>query len=176
MLRLDEQVEKLRGSFSKAEEMWSDYYSFVKATVREWEFFKLDLLDELNDVKVKLEADLKSVEELNLKIELGLINEEKAKKKLEELQGEISQLRAALQKLWLNYEELTLKCLTHSSRVGLPISFSLRDLEEKRAELRKATDKGMLNEDTAQSLAKILEEQEALLMRATTKEQNLSQV
>jgi hypothetical protein len=49
-------------------------------------------------------------------------------------------------------------------------------LEEKRAELRKATDKGMLNEDTAQSLAKILEEQEALLMRATTKEQNLSQV
>jgi archaellum component FlaC len=164
MEHLREQLERFRESFLKAEELWNNYYTFVKTTVREWEAFKIDLLDRLSEVRVKLEADLRTTEELSLKLDLGLLSEEKVKKKLDELQEEIARLKEEYQTLWLAYEEITLMYITHCVKSGLPVSLSAGDIEEKKEELKSAVNKKMVSEEVAQQLEKILSDEASMLL------------
>jgi archaellum component FlaC len=164
MEHLREQLERFRESFLKAEELWNNYSTFVKTTVREWEAFRIDLLDRLSEVRVKLEADLRTTEELSLKLDLGLLSEEKVKKKLDELQEEIARLKEEYQTLWLAYEEITLMYITHCVKSGLPVSLSARDIEEKKEELKSAINKKMVSEEVAQQLEKILSDEASILL------------
>ncbi|ABL78132.1 hypothetical protein [Thermofilum pendens] len=151
-------IERLKGLYDKADDLWGEYVESVKAAVREWELSKLDLLSELSELKAKLESDLKALEELKLKVELGLVDKEKAEKKIGELESEVEKLRGEVESLWVALEEFTLRSLTHSKRAGLPLGLTEEDVASKQETLKKAFERGVIGETAYNAIRSTLEQ------------------
>lgn len=149
--------------FERAESLWQSYVGGAKAAVREWERLRPLLYERINILKTRIRANLEETQELNIKVELGLIDEAKAKRKLEQLNSETPALIKELGELWVLAEELTWLSIVHLRRLGTPVDVLEEDIEAKARDLEECFRSSMLDKETYEKLKETLAKQLATL-------------
>ena len=162
-MSLVDSAKEVAGLFEKAEERWSAYVEGVRAALREWERFRPLLAERISVLKTRIRMNLEEEQELNLKVELGLVDEEKAKRKLELLRSETPALIEELSDLWVRLEELTLRSIIHTRRIGSLPDVTEEEVRAKMKELEECAQSSLVSEEALERLRGLLERQLAAL-------------
>ncbi len=154
----------LENIFDGADRIWEEYSGAVKRSLLEWEKLRLSLAEKIAVLKTKISTNLKEMEELKIKVELGLIDEEKAQRKIDALSKENVEMMRELEAAWLVFEKNTLKSILHAMRLGLPLDITPEEVERKIEELENSYKRGIISSnETYEEIKKLLNEQLSLI-------------
>ncbi|MEZ0345516.1 MAG: hypothetical protein ABWK01_03115 [Infirmifilum sp.] len=149
--------ETLGQLFSSADSAWEEYASTVKQSLLEWEKIRPVVLERIAVLKTRISSNLKEIEEIQVKIELGLLDEEKSSKKINVISEETVRMIHELENIWLNFEETTFKSLLHMRRVGIPLDLTPQDVHRKIENVERSFKEGIISsKDVYERLKKIL--------------------
>lgn len=149
--------------FERAENLWQSYVEGAKAAIREWERLRPLLSERISVLKAMIKVNIEEMQELSVKVELGLVDEAKAKRKLEQLNSETPALVKELGELWSLLEELTERTIAHLRRMGAPVEVREEDIEAKVRELEECFRGSMVDKETYEKLREVLARQLAAL-------------
>ncbi|QOJ79690.1 hypothetical protein IG193_04345 [Infirmifilum lucidum] len=154
----------LENIFDSADKIWEEYSVTVKRSLLEWERLRPALTERIAVLKTRISTNLKEMEELKIKVELGLIDEEKAQRKIDILSKENVEMIRELEATWLVFEKNMLKSILHAKRLSLPLDITPEEVEGKIEELESCYRRGVINSsETYDELKKLLNEQLSLI-------------
>ncbi len=155
--------EELKEMFQRIEDLWNQYREEALKVIYEWEKQRLPLVERLNIVRNLVDTYEKEIEELKVKIELGLEELNKVNEKIERLSSELERLKNELNQLTeiINkYDDLS---RIHLKRAGLPVKLSSEEIKKRIEELNKMHEEGIIDDETYNKLLEELEAQLALV-------------
>lgn len=156
----EELFANLESLFDVADKIWEDYTAQVKQSLLNWEKLRPLLLEKITILKTRISSNLKELEEIQLKVELGLLEEEKSQKKFNSLSEETISLIHELETLVILFEKTTLKSIQHMKRIGIPLDITPEDIQRKIDETDHSFREGIISsEDIYKELKHILEDQ-----------------
>uniref|UniRef100_A0A7C3WQK5 Uncharacterized protein n=1 Tax=Thermofilum pendens TaxID=2269 RepID=A0A7C3WQK5_THEPE len=162
-MSLAERANGVKELFEHVERLWDSYVAEVRRTLREWERLRPLLAERLSVLKTRIASNLEEIQELNLKRELGLVDEAKAKRRLEELSAETPQLMRELEELWVLAESIMRDSIVNMKRAGIPLDVSEEDVLTKEKELEECFRNAIVSKEVYERLKGILAEQLAAL-------------
>lgn len=149
--------------FERAESLWRNYVEGARTAIREWERLRPLLYERISVLKAMIRVNLEEMRELSLKVELGLVSEAKAKRRLEVLGAETPALVKELGELWILLEELTEMTILHSRRMGVPAEVREEDIEAKARELEECFHGSVIDKEAYEKLRGVIARQLAAL-------------
>lgn len=155
--------EMLKEMFQRIEDLWNQYREEALKVIYEWEKQRLPLVERLNIVRNLVDTYEKEIEELKVKIELGLEELNKVNEKIEKLSSELERLKNELNQLTeiINkYDDLS---RIHLKRAGLPVKLTSEEIKKRIEELNKMHEEGIIDDETYNKLLEELEAQLALV-------------
>lgn len=155
--------EKLKEIFQQIEDLWSQYREKALEAIYEWEKQRLPLVERLNIVRGLVDTYEKEIEELKVKIELGLEEPDKVKDKIENLSSELERLKSELGQLTEIINRYDNLSRIHLKRAGPPVKLSPEEIRKRIEELNKMLEEGVIDEKTHKKLLEELEAQLALV-------------
>jgi len=156
--------ENLEQFFEDADRAWSEYTETVKRCLLEWERRRPLLSEKIAVLKARIGSNLKEIEELRVKADLGIIDEEKAQRKINALSEESVNMIHELETTWLTFERNVYKAILHMRRIGLPPDISKEDIESKLKDLESSFKRGIISsKDVFDELKRLLDEQLSLI-------------
>ena len=163
MMSLAERANTVRELFEQVDRLWDSYVGEVKKVLREWGRLRPLLAERLSVLRSRIASNLEEMQELNLKLELGLVDEAKARRRLEELNAETPKLVRELEELWVLTERITRDSILHMKRAGIPVDISEEDVVSKEREAEECFKASVISRETFERLKEILAEQLAAL-------------
>lgn len=146
--------------FEEADKAWDEYVATVKRELVAWERLRPALVERLSILRARISSSLEEAEELKVKLELGLIDEEKSQKKLNALLEEIPAMRSELEQAWLLLERNTLKSILHMKRLNLPLDVTEEDLRKKLESIETSFKRHIIDsKDVYEELKQLVEQQ-----------------
>ncbi len=133
--------------FSRLDELWEEYERNSFDVLHRWEKDKVILLEKISKLSGLIKRLNEEINELKIKVDVGLISEEEAERSLEELKNAVDEVSAKLEVLERAYNELVKRAEIHKKRV-LPAKVKIpRDeLERKLSELEERFARGEISE------------------------------
>jgi len=162
-MSLAERANTVKELFEQVGRLWDSYVAEVRKTLREWERLRPLLAERLSVLKSLIASNLEEMQELNLKLELGLVDEAKARRRLEELDAETPKLVRELEELWVLTERIVRDSILHMKRAGMPIDVSEEDVAGKEKEVEECFKASIISKEAFKQLKEILAEQLAVL-------------
>jgi len=162
-MSLAERANTVKELFEQVGRLWDSYVAEVRKTLREWERLRPLLAERLSVLKSLIASNLEEMQELNLKLELGLVDEAKARRRLEELNAETPKLTRELEELWVLTERIVRDSILHMKRAGMPIDVSEEDVAGKEKEVEECFKASIISKEAFKKLKEILAEQLAVL-------------
>ncbi|AKG38952.1 MAG: hypothetical protein ACP5II_07730 [Infirmifilum sp.] len=157
-------LEEIKNIFDGADKAWEEYVSTTKQALLQWEKTRPALLEKIAVLKTRISSNLSELEEIQLKVELGLLEEEKSQKKFDELSSETVTMVHELENLWVAYEHASLKSIQHMKRIGIPLDTSLEETKKKLEEIENSFRDGIISsKEVYEELRKTVEEQIRIL-------------
>jgi glutathionylspermidine synthase len=162
-MSLVERANAVKELFEQVDRLWESYVAEVRRSLREWERLRPLLVERLSVLKSVIASNLEEMQELSLKLELGLVDEAKAKRRLEELNAETPRLVRELEELWVLTERIVRDSILHMRRAGMPIDVSEEDIAGKEKEVEECFKASIISKEAFEKLKGILAEQLAAL-------------
>ncbi len=151
----EDALKELEGDFERLDEMWRIYRSECDRVVKKWTTLRLALIDysaRLSGLVKKIEEE---IEELKVKVELGLIDEEKAQHRIEYLEERKEALETELEKTKTILQKYDQWAISHKHAAKLVGDTSLVEIVAKLEELKKS---GSISDETYNRIKQELKE------------------
>jgi|GEM_PF-2562566 len=139
--------EEYRTLFSRLDELWEEYEKTGIDTLHQWEKDKVILMEGISKLSGLVKRLNEEINELKIKVEVGLLSQEEAESRLEELGSSVNEVNGKLKALEAAYNELAERAEIHRKRI-LParIRASREELERRLEDLEERFRKGEISE------------------------------
>ncbi|RLF04401.1 MAG: hypothetical protein DRJ64_06995 [Thermoprotei archaeon] len=157
---------KFEEGFRELDDMWEKYRSASVDLICGWDRYRVKLLDKVSKLAGIVSSIQVELNELKVKVELGLLDSEKANRRIEKLGEKLKKLEARLISLRNFLETFEKWSLVHRKRIGpLPTVSGAEEIHGKLKELDELYNSGQVREDVykrikaeLETLLKIIEE------------------
>ncbi len=148
---------RLSEEFNRVEELWEQYRRDALKVIHEWEKERLPLVERLNVLRNLIKIYEKEIEELKLKVDLGLEDEKKASEKIDQLSKELEDFKNEYKTILEIIERYDKLSHIHLKRTGLPTKADAEEIKRRLSELDVMLQEGVIDEETYNQLKEELE-------------------
>ncbi len=145
--------EEYKSLFTRLDELWEEYEENGLNTLNNWERDKVVLIEKISKLSGLVKRLSEEINELKIKVDVGLLSQEEVEPKLEELRESINEISGKLEALEAAYNELIRRAETHKKRI-LPakIRASREELERRLEDLEEKFRRGEISETIYEKL------------------------
>ncbi len=159
-----EVYSRFEEEFKNLDNLWEKYKTNGIDLISRWDRYRVKVLDKVSKLAGIVSSIQVELNELKIKVELGLLDEEKANRRIENLEEKLKNLESRLISLRNFLETFEKWSLSHRKRIGpLPTISGAEEIREKVNELEKLYKEGQVREDVYKRIKSELETLLALL-------------
>lgn len=160
-------VEKYEVEIKRLEDLWQSYREAARTMVNSWIRERVNIIAKISELEGLLKSYENELKELEVKYEIGVINEEELTRKTGPLIENMRILRDTLDKLKESLKRIDEIMIIHALQAKLPMSGgSLNDIKKKLKALKELYEKGQIRKEVYEKLKLELEMQERILQES----------
>ena len=149
--------DNYRELFAKLDELWAQYEKESYEIIKRWDIDKILLLEKMSKLSGLLKRLDEEINELRVKVDVGLISHEDAETNIEKLESLKNETIEKLTALEQAYSILSQKAEKHKKKIlPLKIKASREEIEDKLIKLDERFKKGEIEEAVYQRLRREL--------------------
>lgn len=153
----EERLREFNELFERLDRAWADYFSEGLRAIREWERFRVGLLAEVHRLSGMLEEITREREELEIKLELGLVDAERAKRDMEALEERGKRIERRLNAIREFLNGIDSRASPHKRRLIFELAPGESGVKARLEELKKLKEEGLISDEVFESLRRELE-------------------
>ncbi len=154
---VNKKYEEYKRLLDRVNSLWEEYRNAVLELKRKWDVDNALIYAKIEELKNELELTKHLIEELRIKRELDMIDEETFNVGLSSLNEILSRVSTLYDELKSRYEELENSIKEHWIRSLDTVGLSLEKVEALLRELQEAKARGEIDENTYERLVRDLE-------------------
>jgi len=159
-----ESYSRFEEEFRELDNLWDTYKNTGMDLISRWDKYRVRVLDKVSKLAGIVSSIQRELNELKVKVELGLLDEEKANRRIERLDEKLKTLESRLISLRNFLETFEKWSLTHRRRIGpLPTISGAEEIREKINELENLYKNKQVREDVYKRIKAELETLLAIL-------------
>ncbi len=139
--------EEYKTHLTRLDQLWEEYEKNGLDILHQWERDKVVLMEKISKLSGLIKRLNEEINELKIKVDVGLLSQEEVEPRLEELHSSINEINSKLEALEAAYNELTKRVEMHKKRI-LPakIRASREELEKRLENLEEKFRRGEISE------------------------------